>query len=301
MKLNGYTTVRRMGGLFAALFAMAMILSAATPVLAQGANAPTLTVGDSAYFGTIMDIGEEYKAEIDEALAEIENMGVDVNYDVNGGAGMYFGWEVKSNSADVNGVTCYDIALMGAVGVDFGIDASVDGTVTEEGYTMTMDGGGDATLKFEATLDGHLYLTVDELAVAKIQLTLKADGRFNADIDASVSASGMNMDVTAKATATIDKVQFDLTVEFDPPIDIYDFPINQGDEWYVPAQETAVSGSYSATGTVTYDVEATMPGEDPIDKSATTNLATEIGSGTIDETIPGGAPENYYEIGRAHV
>ncbi|MFO7618571.1 MAG: hypothetical protein R6W91_02800 [Thermoplasmata archaeon] len=295
MKLNMNTNVRRMGGLFAIMFAIAMILSATAPVLGQGANAPTLNVGDSAYFGGIKDIGEEYQNEIEDSLQDFEDMGFDVNVDVNGGAGAYFGWEVVSNSADIGGNTCYDIALMGAVGIDLGIDASVKGSMSEYGTTISADGKGNAVVKGEAVLDGHLYLTVDELAVAKIQLKLTADAEAKVFADVTASYAGDAMKIKADATGSIDGVEFNLVLTFDPPIDLYDFPINQGDTWYVPAEDTLMTGTASAKGTVSYDVEATITDEEPIDESETLNLATEIGTQTISETIPGGQP--VYEWG----
>jgi len=294
MKLNKCMNVRRMGGLFAILFAMAMVLNSTAPVMAQGANAPTLNVGDSAYFGGIVDIGKEYKDEMNEALKDFEDMGFDVNLDVNGGAGAYFGWEVASNTANINDYTCYDIALMGAVGIDLGIDAKVKGSMSEYGMTVSVDAKGKAVIQGEAVLEGHLFLTVDELAVAKLQLKLTVEAEASLSMDATANYAGTNMKAKVDATAEVKNVEFNLVVMFDPPIDLYDFPINQGDTWYVPAQDTEVTGSASASGTIKYDVEATITGEEPVKESETMNLATEIGTKTIAETIPGGAPEYYY-------
>jgi len=56
----------------------------------------------------------------------------------------------------------------------------------------------------------------------------------------------------------------------------------------VPAQDTEVSGSITAQGTITYDINMEMTGETPTNEKDTVNLATEIGDNAFSETIPGG-------------
>jgi hypothetical protein len=293
MKLNKDNKVRRVSGMFAALLAIIMVFTVPSVVLAQTAEVPTLTVGDSAYFGGVKDIGEEYKTQIDDALQQYEDMGFNINYDISGGMGAYMGWEVVSNSADINGNTCYDLKLTGALAINIGFDGSVDGNMDLGSYggTVTVDGSGSGFVEFEATLDGHMYLTVDEMAIAKIQLTIKADGKLEFNIDATASMSAQNMVMKADATASIDGAQLDFLLEFDPPMDIYQFPISLGDTWYVPSVDTQASGSVNAQGIISYDVNAEITGQEPTHDTNTTNLATEIGNNNFDETIPGGAPD----------
>ena len=169
-----------------------------------------------------------------------------------------------------------------------GLEASVDGTVSEGGYSVSVDGSGSGYLEFEANLDGHIYLTVDELAIAKIELTITAEGHGEASLDADYSLEGVSQKITADATVDIEDVQIDFDLAFDPPLDVYQFPMWEGKEWYLPGYDTDVSGSLDAQGTVTYDVYAAVPGETPVDESETTNLATEIGNNDFFETIPGG-------------
>lgn len=273
----------------------------ATYVSGPLATLPTMTVGDSAYFGGIKDIGEEYKAQIDEALQNLSDMGFDVNYDISGGLGAYMGWEVVSNNADINGDKCYDIQLTGALAINFGLDGSVDGSMDLGTYggTVTVDGSGSGSLEFEAILDGHLYLTVDEMAIAKLQLKITAEGHFEANVDATASAQGQTMKIKADATADIEGVQIDFLLTFDPPLDVFQYGtgsgstkgIYEGKTWYVPAVDTDVSGSITAQGTISYDVQADVtgiPDQEPVDESETINLANEIGDNNFSETIPGG-------------
>ncbi len=252
------------------------------------ATVPTMTVGDGVYWGGVKDIGAEIEDELDTTLAEFENMGFDVSYDINGGIGAYFGIEVAGNDSDIDGITCYDIAITGAIAIDVGLTASVDGSISEGGYDVSVDGSGDGYVEVEINLDGHMYLTVDKLALAKIDLTLTAEGQGELHLDAEMSMEGMTQSIKADAEMSIDDVQIDFDLSFDPPLDIYQFPMWEGKEWYVPGYDTNVSGSLDAKGTVTYDYTATIPGEPTQSDSNTTNLATEIGSNDFFETIPGG-------------
>jgi len=260
------------------------------------ATLPTLNVGDSAYFGGIKDIGDEYTAQIDEALQQYEEMGMDVSYDISGGAGAYFGWEIASNNADVGGHTCYDIVLDGAIAINLGFEGSVDGSVSEGGYTVTVDGSADGFVEFEAVLEGHLYLTVDELAIAKLQFTITAEGQLEIHFDVNANMMGENMQMNMDATGSVDGVQLDFLLEFDPPLDIFQFctgsgsteGIYEGKEWCVPPVDTEASGSINALGTISYDYNMEMVGEEPEQDSDTVDLATEIGDNDYSETIPGG-------------
>jgi len=260
------------------------------------AEVPEMTVGNGVYWGGVKDIGEEFEQELEEGLQEIEDMGFDVSYDISGGVGAYFGIEVASDSADVDGITCYDVAITGALAVNLGLKASVDGTVSESGFEVSIDGSGDGYVELEANLEGHLYLTVDELAIAKFTLTLTAEGEGELHLDADMSMQGTSQSIKADATMDVSDVKIDFDLTFDPPLDIYQFPMWEGKQWYVPGYNTDVSGSLNAQGTVSYDVYAVVPGEEPIDDSKTVNLADEIGNNNFFETVPGGEYD-YYEGG----
>ena len=253
------------------------------------ATVPTMTVGDGAYWGGVKDIGDEFEQELEEGLQDFEDMGFDVKYDINGGIGAYFGIEVASDSADIGGVDCYDIAITGAIAIDLGIEASVDGSITEGGFgTVSVDGSGSGYIEFETNLDGHIYLTVDELAIAKIDLTLTAEGHGEATLDAEYEMQGVTQTITADATVDIEDVEIDFDLTFDPPLDVYQFPMWEGKEWYVPGYNTDVSGSLNAKGTITSDIYMKATGQDTVDDTNSTDLAEEIGNNDFSEIIPGG-------------
>ncbi len=262
------------------------------------ATLPTMTVGDGVYWGGVKDIGAEIEDELDAALGEYEDMGFDVSYDINGGIGAYFGIEVAGDSSDIDGVMCYDIAITGAIAIDVGFTARVDGSITDPSFgTISVDGSGNGFVEIEMNLDGHMYLTVDELALAKIDLTFTAEGRGEVHLDADMSMQGTSQSIRADAEMSIDDVQIDFDLAFDPPLDIYQFPMWEGNTRYVPGYDTDVRGSLVAQGTVTYDYTVTVPGEPTETDSDTTNLATEIGTNDFFETIPGGVADDYWYDG----
>ena len=259
------------------------------------ATVPTMTVGDGVYWGGVKDIGDEFEQELEDGLQDFEDMGFDVSYDINGGVGAYFGMEVASDSTDIDGVTCYDIAVNGAIAIDLGLEASVDGNINEGGYSVSVDGSGSGFIELEANIDGHIYLTVDELAIAKIDFTITAEGHGEATLDADYDLGGVNQKITADATVDIEDVKIDFDLAFDPPLDVYQFPMWEGKQWYVPGYNTDVSGSLNAQGTITSDIYMKATGQDTVDEKETINLATEMGSNDFFETIPGG--EYDYWIG----
>ncbi|MDD4307532.1 MAG: hypothetical protein PHU53_01840 [Thermoplasmata archaeon] len=275
------------------------------------ATLPTLEVGDSAYFGGVTDIGEEYADQIDEMLTDPEYAAyledLDISYDISGGVGAYMGWEVASDDEDINGDTCYDIALFGAIGIDMGLEGSVDGSISESGYSASIDASASGSVQFEANLDGHLYLTVDEMAISKLTLTLTAEGEAQGELDAQMSYEGLSYNVQGDLTASMEGVKIVFELEFDPPLDVFQFGtgsgstegIYEGKQWYVPGEDTDVSGSISAEGTLSYDIHAEMAGEEPVNEADTMDLADEIGDESFSDTIPGGEPDyyDYYDYG----
>lgn len=257
---------------------------------APKAELPALTVGNSVNWGGVKDIGKEFQNQLQENLTKLENMGFTVKLDVSGGLGAYFGMEVVSDSADIGGAKCYEIKVTGAFAIDFGLDVSVSGSTTMYNNPVSIDGTGSGYIRGEANLDGHIYLTVDEMALAKIDLTFKADAHAELNADATMTAQGQTNTLTASASLDIDKAQIDFLLTFEPPLDMYQYPFWEGKKWYVPGFDTTASGSVSAQGTVSSKVDAVIPYRPAVHKSNSTNLATEFGSSSFSRTIPGGQP-----------
>ncbi len=262
-----------------------------------GAEVPDWNIGQGWSFGNIVDIEDELGTELEQGLQELENMGFDTNLEINGGIGAFFGIEVVDDDVMVNGEECYDVEVYGALGIDLGIEADVDGSTAFLGSTITVDGVGDGKAKGEAVLEGNMYFTTDQLAIAKIDLTVTADLKADVHIDATIEAEGEKMDITADASISVDDVEIQFILSFDPPLKIFDFPIKEGDVWYVPHMDTEVSGSLNAQGTVKTEITATIPGEPAMDESDTVDLSNEIGDNDFFEIVPGGPGDWYGEGG----
>lgn len=263
-----------------------------------GAQLPEWTIGDGWSFGKVVDLEKEFKDEIDEGLAEIRNQGFDANVDVAGGLGVYLGVEVIDDDKQVNGYECYDVKVTGGIGIDFSLDARVKGSMDIYGTSISIDGDGSAYAVGEAILDGHVYYTVDNLAIAKIDLTLTAELEAEAHIDATMTTNDVAQRVKLDASIDVVDVEITFQLSFDPPVDMFQFPVKVGDVWYVPRTDTTVSGVLNAKGTVTTEVTGSVPGEPPMDDKQIVNLATEIGDNNFSEVVPGGPGgyDDYYNF-----
>ncbi len=263
-----------------------------------GAQLPEWNIGNGWSFGNVVDFEEEFKDEIDQGLAEIKAQGFDANVDVSGGLGVYFGVEVVDDDKQVNGYECYDVHVKGGIGIDFSLEADVKGSMDLYGTIISIDGDGSVYAVGEAILDGHVYYTVDNLAITKIDLKITAELEAEAHVDATMTTNDVAQRV--KMDAAIDIVDAEITFQlsFDPPVDMFQFPVKEGDVWYVPHTDTTVSGVLNAKGTVTTEISGSVPGEPPLDDKQTINLATEIGDNNFSEVVPGGPGgyDDYYNF-----
>ncbi len=253
-----------------------------------GAPVPIWNIGDGWSFGNIVDIEKEMGTEINQGLQQLNDMGFNTNLDINGGFGVFLGAEVIADDVSVNGYECYNVEVTGGAGIDVGIEADVDGSTAFLGTTVSVDGTGDGFAKGEMVLEGNVYFTTDQLAIAKIDLTATADLKAEVHIDATVVMNGETQDFKADTSIDVDGVEVTFQLSFNPPLKLFDFPIKEGDVWYVPHADTEVTGVLNAKGTITTDVDATIPGEPPMKETETRNLASEIGNNDFYEVIPGG-------------
>jgi|GEM_PF-5486387 len=265
-----------------------------------GAQLPVWNVGDGWWFGKTWDFDAmqaEIDANLNEAIAQLPGFNADAT--VAGGVGLYFGVEVVDDAFNLNGVDCYKVDFDGALGIDFGLDAYVKGSMNEEGISIRIDASGNAVVVAEASLVGSLYFTVDQLAFAKGEFTLTADGTADVDLDVDFDMSydlgawgseSMSGHIVADAHGEIDNAQLSGALEFDPAIDFFDFPIYLGDTWNVPHTSTDVTGTWSGSGTISWEVDVTGmrdidPSAQDIHESDSVDLAQEIGSGSVDDII----------------
>jgi len=284
--------MKKILGLLLAL-AMAGAAILALPANVAGQAEPLdWVVGTGWYFGETVNF-DELQDEIDQGLQDLPP-GFTTDVNVAGGVGTYFGVEVVSDSADVNGYTCYQVDISGAVGVDFGLAASVDGTYSDQGMSIDVDASGSAIIVGEANLLISLFFTADtsrELVKAEAEFTADAEAEVSVDALVDMDLGGLSgiegfdtsqhFDVKADITAEAKGIRITGSILFDPPLDFFDFPIYEGDVWYVPESGTQVTTTWSAQGTIDVTADITgIPNEPDVHERETINLATEIGSGT---------------------
>ena len=254
------------------------------------AEVPVWNIGDGWYFGNTADFSE-MQAEIDQGLQDLPP-GFDADINVAGGVGVYFGVEVVDDDVVVNGYTCYQVDINGAVGIDFGIEADISGSVTEDVMSIDVDASGNGFIVGEANLDGSLYFTVDELAFTKGEFTLTAEAEAAVTIDAFVDmhmdmtgfggeVQDLTTDINADVSLLVQNVNLQGSVECDPPLDFFNFPIYEYDSWYLPESGTDITTTWSAQGTIDVSADITgIPNEPEVHEHETRDLAVEIGSGT---------------------
>jgi hypothetical protein len=154
---------------------------------------------------------------------------------------------------------------------------------------MKMEYRIDGYMWFDLALTGHIYFTVDELAIAKgsFDFVLNSDVDFMYDmtysgyffedmftdgtrqvgdeqpkdqppIDPGISDE-VRMYFTMKQTITDWKASYDIM--YNPPLDIFDFPINDYEYWDASSQMTIILNEFS--GTISYDMMMDMPESEP--------------------------------------
>ncbi|MCK5547544.1 MAG: hypothetical protein KAI64_00910 [Thermoplasmata archaeon] len=220
-----------------ALVLVSSLFVAAMPANAGGAERPEWQVGDSWSMGNTLDLSQ-YAQEIQESL---DDMDMEGSFNIQGGVGMYVTMKVIDDDATVDDATCYKLSIKGAIGVNMKADVSF--SMTMESESMTISGWATATV--DVWIDGYIYLTVDEIALKKMDYTLKADLKVEAEMNLAMSGVQQSMSILLEGT----NLQIGFVGKFTPAFDLFRFPIVDDEEWTAPnvttkfQVETSVSGS----------------------------------------------------------
>ena len=234
------------GALFSALLFMFLLSAMAVPVFASTptAEAPEWSVGDRWAFGADTDVG----AEFDEILTNLTNMlemtdEVDeVNeMSLSGGTEFWMLFEVTEVTADEY-VMEMDMATSVALDATVSItaDLPVAGTYNYSDDPVTALITVDADVGVDATLVVNVEVTYDKDTMAvksvAIEATIRAEADFVANNLPQSDDDWMNM------TETISyedydvhgelQVNFDMALEFDPGLNLYDFPLSLDEVWW---------------------------------------------------------------------
>ncbi len=229
---------------------------------------PDWQIGDSWSMGYDMDLSElesELKNSFSYLGANIKRCNIE------GEVGLYQSAEVidddKIISIDGKKYTCYDVYFEQYVGAVYRLDVSLtldisdyyDYEESEESYyyddfyygsratvikesegsyetntmTMTMDEKGYVWLEGDVT--GHIFYTVDDLAVAKGIFEMVMD--MEMDLEMSMSSEDQGT-INIEMSYGVVGFNADFEVEYNPPLDIFDFPIEPNEYWSATSNVT---------------------------------------------------------------
>jgi len=143
-------------------------------------------------------------------------------------------------------------------------------------------GSGHIDLSVVMKADGFLYYTKDKLAAAEQELS----GTMEINMPMRIQAAGQTIDTTMNMNTN-----FEMHLVYDPPLDIFNFPITVGENW------TAQS-NVEITGTMNITMSA-AGGEQslsiPLDNTFQLSLPFRC-STTTDVTLEDGSTSTSYKI-----
>lgn len=233
------------------------------------AEAPTWNVGDTWGMGA-RDID---LTPIFAAL--IENMGgymQGIDYTVTGNLSYYLIYEVVAEDAQ-------QYTMSTTEGAEMIMTMSMNGSYG--GQQISASGNATMTVK----MDGTIYYTKDTLAVTQVDATI------NMDVTLSVTGAGLDGLGTQTVSRSL-KLSGNLSAVFDPPLNLFDFPISVGDSWTINSTATVtgnLSGTMSMPGFGEQSLDTPMDATLPISISATC-------PGTQNFTLPDGSVTAAYKI-----
>ena len=234
------TGTGRMMIMVAALLLLAAPLM--TPVYGE-ANAPTWSEGKTWAMGGKLDIGKLVQPSLDEAKDMGSAAGGKVDVKLDGEVGFYEIYKVsQAGSAEY----VMNIHHGGGIHVSGSYDINIP--ATEYSDEMNMKGSGYFDWVFD--IKGDVTYEKDTLAIKEINVKATTEVKahykgnypeYDFNYETMETTTTMkDVDITIEGDATIS-----VTVTFDPPLDIFDFPIEVGESWDVYSTAT-YSGNVKA-------------------------------------------------------
>lgn len=229
-------------------------------VSATGAQAPTWTKGDAWAMGKSVDLDVEFAQQLDELQQNLEDSLASSNaqvneFDVQAMASAYIVLKV----ADVTGT---EVVLQGKVGGKFTGDASI--SITAEMPVAGTYGIMETPTKASKTISADIG--VDLAAVIEVDVVLEKATSSVKSVEAGVKASAA---LSAKVVNfpeteynwTLNQVTYSyknydvsldfnffvtLKAEFTPALDLFNFPLELGDNWTVDS-DAVITGTYGGS------------------------------------------------------
>jgi len=250
---------------------LALLASLAVPALAAPAEAPEWNEGDKWAYGMEADAGEELQEElenltimVDQFLDDIEGIDADLNeLNMAGSSEVWILFEITEANDEVY-VLSMDMAAMIDINADISVTAELpaegtytfDELITADRDPITISAGVDFNMALTVSVD--VTFDRDTMALMSVESTFRLTGALDLsadnlplwlpelmDDDFNESEAGVveveytDYDINAD-------LEFNLAMdlEFVPALNLWDFPMDEGDEWSVSSNAT-MSGSMS--------------------------------------------------------
>lgn len=271
------------------LLGMLTCLTGAVGEPSQTASAPELEKGQKwsqsmeVDFGGIIDTLELDK-NLNEMGKELKTQGFvdtfDIDMDIDGGLGLALTTEIVDVNTDFNGKTCHHIRNSAYFASGLGADASVN----VGGKDIQVKGSGGAEYYVELDIVADMWVTADELAIMRIDVTVRPEISAEVKADAAGTVKNVNFDIDVNGYVRSSDIVARVTIDFDEPFDYLDLPIEENEEW---TAEGSFTGTASISGKIETRLDVTgIPDEDDIHEGETIDLAEESGGPEeLDEDI----------------
>ncbi|MDD1765268.1 MAG: hypothetical protein LUO84_02300 [Methanomassiliicoccales archaeon] len=298
----------RMGIALTAPLAVALLLVGVfltSPVVSATADVPVWHEGDRWAMGKETDIGAMVGDTSDiEDLLQISGLTLD-NFVAEGEAASWIVFEVVGASG-----TEYDVSVEYAGEVNTEANVQVSGEMPKAGtYSNPNDAPKEQktvelglVADFAVVFDGNVIFNKTDLAVKRMSYEFNASMVVSAD-GTNIPTINMSAGQTEIGYDNYDiDIRFDLNlavdIDFDPMLDIYDFPLDVGDMWTVESVATVsgtIDGFLDATG-LPSEIEQEILTQDLAEQTGITDFPIEfdqLSSDGEDVSIHDGIIESF--------
>jgi hypothetical protein len=246
-----------------------LLLLAVSQVAAPQQGAPTWNVGDTWAMGARdIDLTPIFTAIIEN----MQQLMPGINYTTIGKMSFYMIYKVVEADAQQYKVSVTENAEMT---MTINISGSFSGQQVSGSMDMTMI----------AKVHGTLYFTKDDIKLTRVDVTIE-------NMNMTLSGSGAGASLGVENFSGLLDMSGNMSATFDPPSNLFDFPISVGDSW-------AINSTATLTGEITGKFNTPLIGEQSISIPLNAVMPISLSAscpGTKNFTLPDGSTTNAYEI-----
>ncbi len=238
---------------FSIVFLLGLMLVA--PLVSASAEAPTWNEGDAWAMGKTVDLDAEFATQLQDLEEMISNLPNPQNlvlneFEVQALASAYVLFKVDSvNETEVRLKGSYAAKFTGDASISITADLSKPGSYSwsDDVPTERRTVSADVSIDTAMVLEIEAVLEKDTAAVKSLTFSAKASMVGSADL-VNIPNEQSNWTTRTIAYENYDvnaelNIFMTVTVEFQPALNIYDFPLDVGDEWVIESTAT-MTGSY---------------------------------------------------------